>query len=261
LTAVLFEEERKQKIAEYVQARSRASVPELAGYFGVSESTVRRDLRDLEEAGQLRRTHGGAVAIQLQENQEPTFVEKEDRFRQQKELVAEAAAAFIQEGDTIFLDSGTTTFQLAKRLKTVGRLTVVTNSAMAVQELSQYRNIELVVTGGSLRPETQAMVGPVANRSIASIRVDKLFLATNGIDPVGGLTTPNLIEAETKSCMMDSAKRVILLTDHSKYGKVSFAKFGDISDIQHCIIDEGISAQAVKDLESEGIQVTIAKER
>lgn len=258
---MLFEEERKRKIAEYVQTRSRASVPELAAHFQVSESTVRRDLRDLEGEKLLRRTHGGAVALELQDSREPSFVEKEDRLSEQKELVAEAALSFIQEGDTIFLDSGTTTYRLAKRLKRLGKLTVVTNSTMVMQELHSSPMIELVMTGGSLRHETLAMVGPIADRAIASVRVEKLFLAINGIDPESGLTTPNLTEAQTKRMMMESAKQVYLLTDHSKYGKVAFAKVADLSEVHHIIVDDGISARAVQEMESEGIQVTIAKER
>lgn len=255
---MLFEEERKQKIVDYIQNHGRALVPELAELFQVSESTVRRDLRELEEAKQLRRTHGGAVLLQL-DTAEPSFVEKEDRYRVQKEAIALEAMSFIEEGDTIFLDSGTTTFCMVKHLKNFRRLTVVTNSNMAAQELKQMKHLELVLTGGTLRFETQAMVGPIADRAIDSIRVDKLFLAINAIDPEGGLTTPNLAEAETKRRMIKSAKQVLLVTDYSKFGKVTFAKVAGLSDIHHCIVDDAISTQAVKEMESEGIKVTIAR--
>lgn len=258
---MLFEEERKREIADYIQQKSRAAVQELAQHFQVSESTVRRDLRDLEEMKLLRRTHGGAVSIGLQDNREPSFVEREDRFSNQKEAVAEAALQFIEDGDSIFLDSGTTTYRLAKRLNMFNRLTVVTNSVMVMEALHNQPNINLLLTGGSLRLETQALVGPLADRSIASVRVDKLFLAINGVEPESGLTTPNLIEAETKRRMIESAKRVILIADHSKYGKVSFGKVADLTEVHHFIVDEGIPAEAVRELEAEGIQVTIAKER
>jgi DeoR family transcriptional regulator, fructose operon transcriptional repressor len=258
MTPMLFEEERKREIAEYVQSRGRALVPELAEHFEVSESTVRRDLRDLEEMKQLRRTHGGAVAVQ-QDSLEPSFVEKEDRYRSQKEAVAKKALSFIDEGDTIFLDSGTTTYYLAKQLKFFQRLTIITNSNMVAHALNHVKHIDLLLTGGSLRHETQAMVGPFANHTIGSIRVDKLFLAINGIEPEGGLTTPNLLEAETKRCMIKSAKQVILVTDHSKFGKVSFGKVADLSDIHHCVIDEAVSEHAIREMESEGIKVTIAR--
>lgn len=257
---MLFEEERKQKIAEYVISRSRASVQELAALFQVSESTVRRDLRDLEETKPLRRTHGGVVAIQNLEPSEPSFEEKEDRLRPQKEAVAKKAVSFIDEGDTIFLDSGTTTYYLAKQLKSFRQLTVVTNSVMVAHELKSVNHIDVLLTGGTLRRETQAMVGPIAIQSIGSIRVDKLFLAINGIDPEAGLTTPNLLEAEVKRSMIRSAKQVILVTDHSKYGKITFAKVADLSEIHHCIInDDALTEQAAKEMELEGIKVTLAR--
>ncbi|GGG02647.1 DeoR/GlpR family DNA-binding transcription regulator [Paenibacillus abyssi] len=254
---MLYEEERKQKIADYVQMNGRASVQQLAQHFQVSESTVRRDLRDLEEEQFLRRTHGGAVALQ-NDNIEPPFVEKEDRFQQQKLAIARAAAKLIQEGDTILLDSGTTTYHLAKLLKGFQQLTVVTNSVMVAQELASQKNIELMLTGGTLRPETLAMVGPLAERAIESLHVDKAFIATNGIDPGIGLSTPNMIEAAVKNRMVHSAKQVILLADHSKYGRVSFARVAPLSDIDHCIIDDGISVEAVNTIEATGVNVILA---
>ncbi|WP_248929601.1 DeoR/GlpR family DNA-binding transcription regulator [Paenibacillus hamazuiensis] len=254
---MLFEEERQQKIADYVQSKERASVQELAQLFGVSESTVRRDLKILEEANQLRRTHGGAVAL-LSDNSEPSFVEKEDRYRAQKEAIAKEAAALIQEGDTLVLDSGTTTYYLAKQLKAFKQLTVVTNSVMVAQELAAQKGIDLVLTGGTLRHETLAMVGPLTEKALESVFVDKAFVAINGIDPAIGLTTPNMLEASAKKCIYRCAKQVILLADHSKFGRVSFAKVADLSDIDHCITDDGISDSALKVLEEAGIEVSVA---
>ncbi|XEC95665.1 DeoR/GlpR family DNA-binding transcription regulator [Paenibacillus tarimensis] len=255
---MLFEEERKRLIADYIRQRGRASVQELALQFQVSESTVRRDLRDLEELQFLRRTHGGAVPVLENDNNEPSFIEKEDRFQQQKLAIARAALSLIREGDTILLDSGTTTYQLAKLLRGFQRLTVITNSVMAAQELANEKTIELLLTGGTLRPETLAMVGPFAERNIASVHVDKLFLATNGFDTEAGLTTPNMVEAAVKSRMIRSARQVILMADHSKYGQVSFARFGELSDIARMITDRDISPAAVQEIESAGIDMTIA---
>lgn len=253
---MLFEEERKQKIADYVQSHERASVQELAQVFQVSESTVRRDLKDLEEAKQLRRTHGGAVALQ-QDNRELPFIEKEDYFRSQKEHIAQAAAAMIEEGDTVLLDSGSTTFYLAKLLKSFKQLTVVTNSIMVAQELANLSHIELILTGGKLRNETLAMVGPVAERMLDMVRVDKVFLAINGLDAENGLTTPSMLEAEMKRKMIRAGKRVVLLADHSKFGRIAFARVADLSQIHHLITDAGIPAQALPELEEAGIEVTV----
>ncbi|WP_284646360.1 DeoR/GlpR family DNA-binding transcription regulator [Paenibacillus silviterrae] len=253
---MLFEEERQQKIADYVQLKARASVQELAQQFQVSESTVRRDLKILEEAKQLRRTHGGAVML-VSDNAEPTFMEKEDRFRAQKEAIAKAAVSFVEEGDTLVLDSGTTTYYLSKELKAFKQLTVVTNSIMVAQELSSHTGIELVLTGGTFRHETLAMVGPLTERALGSVYVDKAFLAINGVDSSVGLTTPNLLEASAKKSMIRSAKQVILLADHSKFGKVSFAKVAELSEIDQILTDDGITDKAVKEMLAAGIKVTV----
>ncbi len=255
---ILFEEERQHKIADYVQERERASVQELAQHFQVSESTVRRDLKILEEEGKLRRTHGGAVAF-VSDNSEPTFVEKEDRYRLQKELIAKEAASMVREGDSIILDSGTTTYYLAKELKTFKKLTVVTNSVAVAQELSANTGIDLILTGGTLRHETLAMVGPLAEKALESVHVDKAFVAINGLDPVIGLTTPNMLEASTKRAFFRSTKQVILLMDHSKYGRVSFAKVAALSEIDQLLTDDGISDNALKELDTAGITVAIVQ--
>ncbi|WP_199620244.1 DeoR/GlpR family DNA-binding transcription regulator [Paenibacillus alkalitolerans] len=254
---MLYEEERKNQIADYVQEHGRASVQELAQHFQVSESTVRRDLKELEEANRLRRTHGGAIALQ-DDNIEPPFTVKEDRFRLQKEAIAKTAAAMIHEGDIILLDSGTTTYYLAKELKAFNKLTVVTNSLMASQELANHPGIDLLLAGGTLRHETLATVGPVADRTFDSVRVDKAFLAINGIDPKAGLTTPNLLEAATKRRMIECAAKVILLADHSKYGRVSYAKVAELGEVHHCIMDDGISGDAIGELKTAGVNITLA---
>lgn len=257
---MLFEEGRKRQMTEYVRMKEIASVQELAQLFHVSESTIRRDLKDLEEAGQLRRTHGGAVFIE-DDNLEPPFVEKEDRFRLQKIAIAKAAAKLIRDGDTILLDSGTTTYFLAKELKGFNRLTVVTNSIMVAQQIAMQQGIELVLTGGTLRHPTLSMVGPIAERTIESIRVDKSFIAMNGIDPVGGLTTPNIGEAEMKRKMMQIGTRTILLFDHSKYGKKTFAKVADFTEVDHYITDWQLSDAAAASFRMAGIELTLAFEK
>ena len=168
--------------------------------------------------------------MRVSDNSEPPFIEKEDRYRLQKESIAKAAALIVQEGDTLVLDSGSTTYYLAKELKAFNRLTVVTNSVMIMQELSLHKGVDLVLTGGALRHETLAMVGPLTEQALQSVHVDKAFIAINGLDPDIGLTTPNMLEAAAKRSMLRAAKQVVLLADHSKYGKVSFAKVAEVGD-------------------------------
>ncbi|UFJ43265.1 DeoR/GlpR family DNA-binding transcription regulator [Brevibacillus humidisoli] len=254
----MYGEERKAQILEYVNRHSRASVQELTSSFGVSESTIRRDLQELEDAKLLRRTHGGAVSLQSV-TFEPTFGEKEEAYRKEKEAIARKAVSFIEEGDTILLDSGTTTFFIVKELKAFTRLTVVTNSVMFAQELQNQPGIELLLAGGSLRKETLALVGPLTEQALQMVRVDKAFIATNGLDLEEGLTTPNLVEAATKKQMIKIAKEVILVTDHSKLGKVAFAKVAELADIDRCIIDNNAPLSTIRELERSGIDVHVVQ--
>lgn len=253
---MLYEEERKLKIAEYLQEHLRVSVQELCKMFDVSESTVRRDLQELEDANLLKRTHGGAVYLE-NVNFEPNFLEKEDKFRKEKESIAKKAAQFIQDGDTIVIDSGTTTLYLAKEIRRFSNLQVVTNSINLAQELQGIKGIEVIITGGTVRQNTLAMVGPIAEQSLSMLRVDKAFIATNGLDMKEGLTTPNIVEAATKTKMIDIAKQVILLADHTKIGKISFAKFADVSKVDICIVDNKVSDDAVEKMKESGICVYV----
>lgn len=257
---MLYGEERKAHILAYVQRHHRASVQELSQRFGVSESTIRRDLKELEEANLLRRTHGGALALRGVAF-EPTFGEKEDQFRREKEAIAAAAATLIEDGDTILLDSGTTVYHMVRHLVRFSRLTVVTNSLVFARELLDHPGIELVVVGGILRHNTLALVGPLAEQALDGLRVDKAFMATNGLDIREGLTTPNLLEAATKRKMIRSAKQVYLLADHSKIGNVAFAKFADITELDTCILDDGAPEGFVTELRERGVDVILAPVR
>ncbi|WP_244444684.1 DeoR/GlpR family DNA-binding transcription regulator [Paenibacillus camerounensis] len=253
---MLFEEERKVSIVQFVDQHTRASVQELSQQLGVSESTVRRDLKELEEARLLKRTHGGAVSLQSV-NFEAAFPDKEDRFMDEKLRIAAKAVELIQEGDAILLDGGTTTLQIARALKSFSNLKVITNSIMALNELRDCRNIEVSITGGMLRPDTMAFVGPMTERSLEMVRVDKAFLGTNGLDLTEGITTPNMLEAATKRKMITVAKQSILLADHSKIGQVSFCKVADLREIDHCILDSAVPGSFTRGLEALDVSFTI----
>lgn len=253
---MLFEEERKRSIVQLVEQRTRASVQELSLQLGVSESTIRRDLKELEEARLLKRTHGGAVSLQSV-NFEAAFPDKADRLLDEKQRIAAKAVQMIQEGDAILLDGGTTTLQIAKALKSFSNLKVITNSIMALNELKDCRNIEVSITGGMLRPDTMAFVGPMTERSLEMVRVDKAFLGTNGLDLQEGITTPNMLEAATKRKMIAVAKQSILLADHSKLGQVSFCKVADLHEIDHCILDSAVQDSFTRGLEAMDVGFTI----
>ncbi|MNW27646.1 Glucitol operon repressor [compost metagenome] len=253
---MLYEEERKPRLLQYIQQNQRASVQVLSEVFQVSESTIRRDLKELEEAQLLKRTHGGAVSLESA-NIEPAIIDKEDLFREEKASIAREAAELIRPGDTLLLDAGTTTLHLAREIRRMSDIRVVTNSLLVLNELKDCRDIEVSLTGGMLRPETQAFVGPITETALDMIRVDKAFIAMNGIDARAGLTTPNMVEAAAKRKMMDIANEVVLLADHSKFGKVAFAKVAELSRVHHGIFDKGVSENSILAMRKLGIVVTI----
>ncbi|MNZ43404.1 transcriptional regulator, DeoR family [Fontibacillus panacisegetis] len=252
----MFEEERKRRIVQFLERYTRGSVQELSQETGVSESTIRRDLKELEEAKLLKRTHGGAVSLQSV-NFEAPYYDKEDRFLEEKRRIARKAVQMIQEGDAILLDGGTTTLQIAKELKSFSNIKVITNSIMALNELKECRNIEVSITGGMLRPDTMAFVGPMAEHSLDMVRVDKAFLATNGLDLQQGISTPNMLEAATKRKMIAIAKQVILLADRSKIEQVSYCKVADITEIDHLFMDSGAPDSFIQKLRETGVDVTL----
>jgi DeoR family transcriptional regulator, fructose operon transcriptional repressor len=248
--------ERKSAILELLNKNARVDVQELSQHFDLSESTIRRDLKELEEAQLLKRTHGGAVLVQSV-TFEPTYIEKEVRYQAEKKAIAKEAVRFIENGESILLDSGTTTYYLAQELRNFTSLQVVTNSILCASELKDVPGIEVVLCGGLLRAETLALVGPLAEMCFDRIRVDKSFIATNGIDVKNGLTTPNLTEAATKKKMIECAEKVILIADHTKIGQVTFAKFADIHNINHLITDSAAPKNVLRHIEEAGVNVRV----
>ncbi|WP_127836909.1 DeoR/GlpR family DNA-binding transcription regulator [Clostridium prolinivorans] len=249
----MFVEERQQKIAELLEQKRSIKVNELSAIFNVSESTIRRDLQDMEEKGLLKRTHGGAVGIK-KTNFEPTFKEKEDEKHTEKSFIAKIAASLIEDGDTIILDSGTTTLEIAKCIE-AKNITVITNSIDIASELSNKDDIELVVTGGNLRKITRAMVGHITENVLRNFRVDKAFIGANGISVEEGITTPNFIEAQTKKAMMNVANKVYIVSDSSKFNQVSFSVISPIRAVTAIITSKDLDEEIIKDFEDAGVEI------
>lgn len=249
----MFGEERRIKIADIISKDKSITVSELSEMFNVSESTIRRDLHALEEKGFIQRTHGGAI-LSSHTHYEPAFFEKEDYELASKQKIGRIAASMIEEGDSIILDAGTTTLEIAKNLGNI-RLTVVTNSPLIAIELSKHENIELIVTGGIERWKTKALVGPIAEMVIKQFKVDKAFIGANAVSYENGLMTPDIIEANTKKAMIEVASEVYAVIDHTKFGKKSFVKFADIKDITAIITDDEIDYETVRKYEQANIDI------
>jgi DeoR family fructose operon transcriptional repressor len=234
----VFAEERKQQILAALKRAPAIRAAELGLALGTSLASIRRDLADLERSGLLKRTHGGAISNDLVAL-EPSLAEKEDQYQAEKAAIGVTAASLVQPGDTIFLDAGSTTRQIARELRRHRNLTVVTNALSVATELAA-SDLEIILTGGQLRRGVLSQVGPIAEQAIAGLHVDKLFLAANGVDLAKGITTPNLIEARTKRTMVDSAREVILVADHSKFGRVTLGRVCGLERLDAIVTDEGL---------------------
>ncbi|MCP3028481.1 DeoR/GlpR family DNA-binding transcription regulator [Halobacillus sp. A5] len=255
----MFMEERKAQILEYLRHMSRASVHDLSVQFNVSDSTIRRDLKELEETDNIKRTHGGAILLQPV-SFEASIGDRKKDYIKEKQAIAKKASEFINPGDAILLDSGTTTYELVKELKTFSNLSIVTNSIIIMQELADNPGLDVMLLGGNLRRETSALVGPFAEQSLNMIRIDKAFIGTNGIDLREGIiTTPNLTESRIKRMMITNARHTILMSDHSKIGKVNFAKVADLTEIDFCIVDDDIPAHFEEEMNRYEVNVHIVK--
>ena len=252
----MFAEERKQQILAALQRDPSVRVVDLGRVLKVSVASIRRDLADLERSGLLKRTHGGAVSNRLA-LAEPSLAEKKDRHQAEKEAIAAVAAALVQPGDTIFLDSGSTTRRIALALRDRRGMTVVTNALNIGWELAS-SDLELVLTGGQLRRGVLSHVGPLAEQAIAAVHVDKLFLAANGVDLTAGVTTPNLAEAQTKRAMIASARQVIVVADHSKFGQVTFGNICNLERVHAIITDARLTQDVVAAYEQRGVTMHVA---
>ena len=252
----MFAEKRQEKIAEILKEKSSIKVSKLSNIFNVSESTIRRDLQDMEQNGLLTRTHGGAIPVK-KTNFEPTFEEKEDRKHYEKADIGGGATSLIENNDTIILDSGTTTLEIAKNIK-AKNVTVITNSLDIALELSNKEDIELIIAGGTLRKVTRAMVGYLTEATLRNFRVDKAFIGANGISVEEGITTPNFTEAQSKKAMMNVANKVFVVADSSKFNEVSFSVISPIRAVTAIITNIDLDKAVIKDFQEAGVEIITA---
>src|SRR6201997_4999481 len=213
----MLNEERRRLIVEMLHREGRVLVTSLARHFRTSQITIRKDLEVLDNQGLIQRTHGGALPLQSGALLDPTLREKENQHREEKIRIAMAAAKMVEEGHSVLLDCGTTTTAIARALKDIKKLVIITNAINIAAEVAG-TNIEVILTGGVLRKNSFSLVGPVAEESLQKLNADLLFLAVDGFDVRYGLTTPNVLEARVNRVMAESARRVVVVCDSSKFG-------------------------------------------
>ncbi|HVJ82031.1 MAG TPA: DeoR/GlpR family DNA-binding transcription regulator [Planctomycetia bacterium] len=237
--AIVVAEERRQKLAELVNERGYIPLAELVDLMGVSESTVRRDLDSLHDAGIVRRTHGGAAGSIERVAGLTAFDERRQKQVNEKQQIGAAMAAIIQDGETVFLDGGTTTYEVARHL--IHRsLLVFTNSLPIANLLSGCRGIDLVVVGGVVYPKTGVALGPMTTAALRDLHVQRLVLGVAGITR-RGLFNGNLLLVETERAMMACAEETNVVADATKFGQPGLAFLAEWGDIHRVVTDESLS--------------------
>lgn len=222
-------EERHQEILRRLKQKGTIKVCDLVPQMNTSESTIRRDLVQLESMNYLRRVHGGAVSVQ-NKSVERSYNDKSTENSSQKDAIAKYAASLVNEGDRIYLDSGTSVYEIIKYLHPKNVM-VVTNGLSHVEALIEF-DIPCILLGGKIKPTTKAVIGYEAIQALERYRFDKCFMGTNGVHTTYGFTTPDPEEADIKNCAMTSSNEVFILADDSKFGEVSFTRFAELEQAQ-----------------------------
>jgi DeoR family transcriptional regulator of aga operon len=255
--AELLVEERRRHIREMVGERGRITVAELAAMFDISQVTARNDLNALAEIGAVVRTRGGALA-QRDDEDLPIGV-KQTLHRAEKMRIAQAAVKLIGEGQTIVLDSGTTTAEIAKQIRglKLQSVNVITNALNIAVLLAGAPHVTLVMLGGVLRPSSYSLGGPQAEAALQGLHADILFLGFDGLDPEIGVMTPHLLEARLNARMLEIARSVVAVGDSSKLGRRSLSVIAKIEQVDRIITDAGAAPEAVEALRSRGAQVVL----
>jgi len=254
--ARLLTEQRRRNLLDLVDQNGQVTVVDLVKRFSISAVTVRSDLDALASIGAIVRSHGGAVR-RLEATQDYPLRTKETLHHIEKVRIGKAAAELVRAGETIILDSGSTTAEIARHLKKLKlpSLTVITNALNIAAELADHAGISLMMIGGLLRPISCSFVGPQAEAMMNDFHADRLFLAVDGFDLENGPSTPDVLEAQLNNVMIRSAKEVTVVADFSKLGRRSVSKIGPFDRIRRLITDKRAAPEFTEGLRKKGIEV------
>ncbi|WP_284500480.1 transcriptional repressor AgaR [Microbulbifer litoralis] len=248
---------RREKIVSMLRSNGSVQVYPLADMFGVSAVTIRKDLKFLEQRGVASRAYGGAILNELVPTTENAVGLKQQLNPTKKDSIAKAAAAFVSSGESLILDSGTTTNLIVPYLCDFDELTVVTNDLLAVNQLADCASIELIVLGGTLRRKSMFFHGQQAEKALKDLHVDKLFLGVDGFHMQKGVTTHFEPEATLNRMMCKASTEVIVVTDSTKFGKICLYKILEPLEISKLITDDGIPDEYREGLMEMGIDVIV----
>lgn len=248
--------ERQLQIIQYLSCQQRISVAEICGKFSVSEATARRDLDVLDEQGTIRRIHGGAISI----NQAPPelpILQRESEQADEKSRIGQAAANLIQNGETVFLGSGTTVLEVARALHNRKGLTIISNSLPVLNVLSGLPDVTVISLGGILRSCEFSFIGYITEQALAEVRADKVVIGVHAINLENGLTNDYLPETMTDRAILKSGREVIVVADHTKINTVSTAFLAPLSSIHKLVTDQMTPLEFISPLRLQGIEVII----
>lgn len=248
--------ERHQYILAKLKKEGKVNVLDLCSELNVSSVTIRKDLKMLEDKDLLYRTHGGGTSSNPYTIDRPVN-EKEKIRSDEKHSIGSVAASLVEPNDCVIIASGTTVLSLARHIKPVGTLTVITAALNVATELNRHPEIEVLVLGGILRKSSSSGTGMYAEKILDDFSCSKLFLGVDGIDIDFGLTTTNVQEAQLNRKMIAASQKTIVLADSSKFGKRGFGRICGLEDVEQIITDKGISDHMVETLKGMGIEVTI----
>jgi DeoR/GlpR family transcriptional regulator of sugar metabolism len=252
----LLAEERRRKILQMIEKEGQATITGLAAHFRVSSVTVRADLDALSTNGMIMRSHGGA--LKREESADYPLRLKASLHRPEKVRIGRAAAELVQPSETVILDSGTTTAEIATHLKllNIRPLTVITHALNIAIELADSPGVSVIVIGGLLRPVSYSLVGPQAEAMLGNLHADRFFLAVDGLDLEAGPSTPDVLEAQLNSSMARVTKEIVVVADSSKLGRQSVSRIGPIN-IHRLITDRRAPPDFVDALRKRGVQVSL----
>ena len=250
--------ERRHRIVELLREYGKVTVEALAARFATSAVTIRTDLAALEADGALERTHGGAL-LRREDDDQPIAV-KQTLHHAEKVRIAKIAAGLIQDGETIILDSGTTTAEIAKQIRKleVHSINVITNALNIASLLADVPAVRLIMPGGILRPESNSLSGHIAEAALANLQADRLFLGADGLDPERGVMTPHLPEAQLNAKMIEISRQVIAVADSSKLMRRNISLIARVEQLHMLITDTGANPDVVAELQRRGVEVRLA---
>jgi len=249
--------ERQNQILQFILRSQRISITEVRDTFSVSEATARRDLETLASEGKIQRVHGGAIALTQTPPEQP-ILQRQDEQMDEKIRIGQAAAALVRDGDTVFLGSGTTVLEAARALRERRNLTVITNSLPVVNVLAGVEGITVICLGGMLRDSELSFIGHITEQALAEVRADKVFIGTRAISLEHGLTHEFLPETMTDRAILKSGKEIIVVADHTKFGRAATVLLAPLESLHILVTDQTASHEFTDAIQSRSIRVIFA---